>query len=168
MYLEGFPGPCSICVPQLQHYNRNGPLTSEDDPQDVCAVPVPRDSPQGGEGQGEEPAKSRRPRKRLVSVKRSKSQDSSTKNSLHAKPKPKANGMPQFLRKPKQTPTNSPARGATPTLGATPTDMLIQFQIASMGCMMGVESRAELRTVVRDSETNSEKDNYVISQEREQ
>lgn len=96
------------------------------------------------------------PRVKLSHMKRSKSQDSTSRNATRKKNKP--------LRKTKQaTPTDE----TTPTLASTPTDMLIQFQIASMGCVMGVESRVELRAVVKESETNSEKDNYSISQGRE-
>ena len=61
----------------------------------------------------------------------------------------------------------APSPNTTPTLAVTPSDMLIQFQIAAMGCIMGVDSREELRTVLNESETNSEKDNYTISHDRE-
>jgi hypothetical protein len=102
-------------------------------------------------------------------MKRSKSQDSASRNAAQRKAaKAKSNGVPQFLRKTKQVPSPAPCNDeTTPTLSTTPADMLIQFQIASMGCVMGVESRVELRAVVKDSATNSENDNYTISQERE-
>lgn len=64
-------------------------------------------------------------------------------------------------------PTLSNEKRATPTVEATPTDMLIKFQIASMGCVLGVESREEVRAVMRESQTNTEKDNYDISKARE-
>ena len=97
-----------------------------------------------------------RPRVKLSHMKRSKSQDSSSRNGTRRKNK--------ISRKTKQA---MPTDETTPTLASTPSDMLIQFQIASMGCVMGVESRGELRAVVKESETNSEKDNYSISQELE-
>lgn len=97
-------------------------------------------------------------------VKRSKSQESSSRNAVRRKAvRARAN---VFLRKQKQGGVATTGE-APPTLATLPTDMLLQFQIASMGCAMGVESKAELRAVVKESETNSEKDNYSISQERE-
>ena len=100
-------------------------------------------------------------RKRSV-VKRSKSHGS--KNTLRRKSKQKSSNISQFSNSSKQKNGRSPS----PTVSSTPADMLIQFQIASMGCVMGVETRGDLRNVLEESQTNSEKDNYKLSLEREQ
>ena len=111
------------------------------------------------------PEEGPRTRRRLYKAKRSRSQDSGRRVAIN-KPKNKAKGVQQLLRRPKQP--NYHGNGVTPpTLASAPTDMLIQFQIASMGCVMGVGSKVELRVVLKDSETNSEKENYSISREKE-
>ena len=82
---------------------------------------------------------------------------------------PVVNAVTYLLRKPKQDPptANEEVELHPPTVTPTPIDMLVQFQIASMGCVLGVESRERVRAVVKESQTNSEEDNYKISQERE-
>ena len=132
---------------------------------DSCPLSPPPTQENEGAGSSD---KSARLKRRLYKVKRSKSQDSGTKiavvdNKKQRSSKGLSKPGPQFLRKPRHNNNRMP----TPTLPTTPSDMLIRFQIACMGCIMGVASKTELRTVVKESETNSEKDNYAISQERE-
>ena len=148
------------------------PSTSQDPlpgaSQDTCPLPIADSCPQEDRGVLESRSLERfdRSRGKVSHMKRSKSQDSASRNAVQRKAARAKNNVP--ARKPKQATSPVPTNGETsPTLGTTPTDMLIQFQIASMGCVMGVGSRVELRTVVKESETNTEKDNYSISYERE-
>ena len=136
--------------------------------QDTCPLPIADSCPQEDREVLESRSLERfdRSRGKVSHMKRSKSQDSASRNAVQRKAARAKNNVP--ARKPKQATSPVPTNGETsPTLGTTPTDMLIQFQIASMGCVMGVGSRVELRTVVKESETNTEKDNYSISYERE-
>ena len=132
------------------------PLDFMPRPPDTCPISAPvssiqlcRDTPPDEGGVIRQSGKN----KRTSPVKRSKSQNT----------KPLRRKNKAFLKRSKL----APSPNTTPTLAVTPSDMLIQFQIAAMGCIMGVDSREELRTVLNESETNSEKDNYTISHDRE-
>ena len=41
-------------------------------------------------------------------------------------------------------------------------------EIASLGCSVGLESRSALRSLIRDTQPNTERDNYKLSVDREQ
>ena len=49
----------------------------------------------------------------------------------------------------------------------TPAEMLNHYQVASLGCSMGVDMNRALRSAICDTETNTEKANYKLSVERE-
>ena len=50
----------------------------------------------------------------------------------------------------------------------SPAEILNQFKIASIGCSVGLESRSALRGLIRDTQPNTEGDNYKLSVDREQ
>ena len=49
----------------------------------------------------------------------------------------------------------------------SPSEMLNQFKIASLGCSVGLESKSALRSLICDTQPNTEKDNYKLSVDRE-
>ena len=56
-------------------------------------------------------------------------------------------------------------KGAEPL---SPAEMLNQFKIASLACSVGLESRSALRSLICDTQPNTEGDNYKLSVDREQ
>ena len=50
----------------------------------------------------------------------------------------------------------------------SPSEMLNKFKIASLGCAVGLESKSTLRTLICDTQPNTERDNYKLSVDREQ
>ena len=50
----------------------------------------------------------------------------------------------------------------------SPSETLNLFKKASLGCAVGVESRSPLRSVICDTQPNTERDNYKLSVDREQ
>lgn len=50
---------------------------------------------------------------------------------------------------------------------STPAEMLNHYQVASLGCSMGVDTNRLLRSAICDIEPNTEKVNYKLSMERE-
>ena len=48
-----------------------------------------------------------------------------------------------------------------------PSEMLNQFKRASVGCSVGLESKSALRSLICDTQPNTEKDNYKLSVDRE-
>ena len=50
----------------------------------------------------------------------------------------------------------------------SPAEILNQFKIASLECAIGLESRSALRSLIRETQPNTERDNYKLSVDREQ
>ena len=50
----------------------------------------------------------------------------------------------------------------------SPAEVLNQFKIASLGCAIGLENRSALRSLIRETQPNTERDNYKLSVDREQ
>ena len=50
----------------------------------------------------------------------------------------------------------------------SPAEILDQFKIALIGCSVGLESGSALRGLIRDTQPNTERDNYKLSVDREQ
>ena len=56
-----------------------------------------------------------------------------------------------------QSATSDQEKSTAPSLA----EILNQFEIASLGCSVGLESRSALRSLIRDTQPNTERDNYT-------
>jgi hypothetical protein len=57
---------------------------------------------------------------------------------------------------------------STASESPSPVEMLNRFKMASCGYSLGLESRSALRSLIRDTQPNTERDNYKLSVDREQ
>jgi hypothetical protein len=62
----------------------------------------------------------------------------------------------------------SDAEKSTSAESPSPAEMLNRFKTASSGYSLGLESRSALRSLIRDTQPNTERDNYKLSVDREQ
>jgi hypothetical protein len=67
-----------------------------------------------------------------------------------------------------QSVATSDIEKSTSAESPSPAEMLNRFKTASCGYSLGLESRSALRSLIRDTQPNTERDNYKLSVDREQ